>query len=479
MEDPTVSKTLTPPAPAETRKEGESAMFCTSCGTQNTADARFCKRCGHALDRSDTPIITEEEFTRPDVEEERFKSLLLLAFQKNETNDLDAAITACEEALTLRPNSTDAHSLLSTLYEKKGDRERAITEREKVVQLNPGSIADREKLDLLRDGEAVVPPRKIHMSRRQPGGGLFDSPASVAFAAVAVTLMILLVGTGYALWHNSRQPPLSATPPGLPAPPPYAITGTQQPGGGTVFAPQNPPPYPTQSPPPPGTQPPAGGGTTFTPGAAYGQPPYPPQYPAFDMAQGNRPVYDSASQPRVTPPAPVNPPTQERSASAGSERRSSDGTTFILPDDQNSGQNSQNPPTGGAAQSPSPNPGRIRIDIAPDSGRPAAPGEASPGASNSNNSRSARAAAKEYHLQGNYQAAIREYIRALDGAGEDSAMIHQQIAICHQRLGDKESAITHYEKALAGFREQIAAGRNVEAAKQGIRVCEAGIRACR
>ncbi len=478
MEDPTVSKTLTPPAPAETRKEGESAMFCTSCGTRNTADARFCKRCGHALDRSDAPTITEEEFTRPDVEEERFKSLLLLAFQKNEANDLDAAIAACEEALTLRPNSTDARSLLSTLYEKKGDRERAIVEREKVVQLNPGSIADREKLDSLRDGETAVTPRKIHMSRRQPGGGLFDSPASVAFAAVAVTLLILLLGTGYALWQNSRPQPLSTTPPVLPTPPPYAITGTQQPGG-TVFAPQNPPAYPAQSPPPPAIQPPAGAGTTFTPGAAYGQPPYPPQYPAFDLAQGSRPVYDGAGQPRVTPPAPVNPPAQDRSATPGGERRSRDGTTFILPDDQNAGQNTQNPPSGSAAQPPSSNPGRIRIDIAPDSGRSAAPGESAPGASSSSNSRSARAAAKEYHLQGNYQAAIREYIRALDGAGEDSAMIHQQIAICHQRLGDKESAITHYEKALAGFREQIAAGRNVEAANQGIRVCEAGIRACR
>jgi tetratricopeptide (TPR) repeat protein len=476
MEDPTVSKTRTPAAPAQTRKEGESAMFCTSCGTRNTADARFCKRCGHALERSEAPTITEEEFTRPDVEEERFKSLLLLAFQKNEANDLNAAIAACEEALTLRPNSTDAHSLMSTLCEKKGDRERAIAEREKVLQLNPGSIADREKLDSLREGETIVTPRKIHMSRRQPGGGLFDSPASVAFAAVAVTLLILLVGTGYALWQSSRSQPLATTPPSLPAPPPYGFTGTQQPGGATVFVPQNPSPYPAQPPASPAPQPPAGG-TTFTPGAAYGQSPYPPQYPPFDLAQGNRPVYDSASQPRVTPPAPVNPPTQDRSASAGSERRSNDGTTFILPDSQSSGQNPQS--DGGTVQPPPSNPGRIRIDIAPDSGRSAPASESSPGASNSNSSRAARAAAKEYHLQGNYQAAIREYIRALDGAGEDAAMIHQQIAICHQRLGDKESAITHYEKALAGFREQIAAGRNVEAANQGIRVCEAGIRACR
>jgi tetratricopeptide (TPR) repeat protein/ribosomal protein L40E len=477
MEDSTVSETLTTSAPAETLKEGESAMFCTSCGTRNTADARFCKRCGHALDRTDAPTITEEEFTRPDVEEERFRSLLLLAFQKNEANDLDAAIAACEEALTLQPNSTDAHSLMSTLYEKKGDREKAITEREKVLQLNPGSIADREKLDSLRDGEAAVTPRKIHMSRRQPGGGLFDSPASVAFAAVAVTLMILLIGTGYALWLNSKSPTLSTTPPGLPTPPPYAITGTQQPGGGTVFTPQNPSQYPGQSAPSPAQQPPAGGGTTFTPGAAYGQPQNPPQYPTFDLAQGNRPVYDGGSQSRATPPAPVTPPTQDRSATPGNERRNSDGTTFILPDNQNSG---QNPPSdGGTAQPPPSNPGRIRIDIAPDSGRTSAPGESTPGNANSGNSRTARAAAKEYHLQGNYQAAIREYIRALDGAGEDSAMIHQQIAICHQRLGDKESAITHYEKALAGFRDQIAAGRNVEAANQGIRVCEAGIRACR
>src|SRR5689334_4665850 len=173
---------------------GVSPMFCTQCGTRNGTDAKFCKLCGHKLERIGPLRISEEDFRLPDSSEERVRKLLLEAYTKYEAKDLDAAVAICAEALELRPDSTDAHSLMSTLHEKKGDRDIAISEREKVLELNPGSIADREKLDELRDGTLIVTPRKITTSSRKSSSSLLESPLAQAFAAIFVMLAVLVVG---------------------------------------------------------------------------------------------------------------------------------------------------------------------------------------------------------------------------------------------------------------------------------------------
>jgi tetratricopeptide (TPR) repeat protein len=93
-------------------------------------------------------------------------------------------------------------------------------------------------------------------------------------------------------------------------------------------------------------------------------------------------------------------------------------------------------------------------------------------------SRSRRAIALQAQLAGNYRTAVREYIKSLDGAGEDAAHIHYQIGLCYQRLEDRESAVAHYTDALAEYKRLAASGRNVEAANRGIKSCDAGIKAC-
>ena len=93
-------------------------------------------------------------------------------------------------------------------------------------------------------------------------------------------------------------------------------------------------------------------------------------------------------------------------------------------------------------------------------------------------SRSRRAVALQAQVQGKYRQAVRDYLKALDGAGDDAALIHQQVGVCYQRLDEKESAITHYNDAITEFKRQIASGKNVETAQSGIRFCEASIRNC-
>ena len=92
-------------------------------------------------------------------------------------------------------------------------------------------------------------------------------------------------------------------------------------------------------------------------------------------------------------------------------------------------------------------------------------------------SRSRRAIALQAQMRGDYRLAVREYLKALDGAGDDSGTIHQQVGICYQRLADKESAIAHYNYAIAEFKRQVSASRNAETAQNAIKSCERSIKA--
>ncbi|BDI30522.1 hypothetical protein CCAX7_25730 [Capsulimonas corticalis] len=85
-----------------------------------------------------------------------------MAFWHNDVGNLDAAILAAEAALTINPNSTTAHSLLGTLYEKKGNDALAIEHVEAVLQLNPDSAADAAKLEMLKRGvRAMAAPTPV------------------------------------------------------------------------------------------------------------------------------------------------------------------------------------------------------------------------------------------------------------------------------------------------------------------------------
>jgi Tfp pilus assembly protein PilF len=461
-------------------EKGESTMFCTGCGTKNTSDANFCKQCGHKLTKSGALKISEEDFALPESREEKVRSLLLLAFEKYEAGDLDAAIQTCTQALEIRPDSTDVHSLMSTLYEKKGDKDKAIAERERVLELNPGSIADREKLDELREGDISLKPFKINSSRRASTPVLFDSPGAQVAAAVAVMLLVLLVGA-WAVWTS--RPKMSAADlqakSGAPSqtlisnPAQQNAGGTQQPGQFNPFYPQ------TQA--------------NFQPGP-YPYNGYPQNYAGPSNNGGNS--SNNNDQPRNSEnrraelpplgshevgPAPVRPPFLD--SRAGSGNGNGAGGTVHLPDSEAPNTNASLPniPITNSNQV-RPNPpsqGKIEIVVSPggntgNTGKSTGNEASAP----SMDSHSLRRAAQDLQVRGQYKRAITEYIKALDGAGDEAASIHQQMALCYQRLDDFENAIAQYNAAISAFKAQAASGRNVDAANRGIKACETGIKAC-
>ncbi len=139
-------------------------MFCTECGTKNSADSKYCRECGTKInDGYRTMMLSLDDLRAIDNEknQERLAKLLDMAFWHNEAGNADAAVLACEAALAIHPQSTTAHSLLGTLYEKRGDDIKAIHHFEAVVSLNPDSAADATKLDQVRRGvhvKAAAPP---------------------------------------------------------------------------------------------------------------------------------------------------------------------------------------------------------------------------------------------------------------------------------------------------------------------------------
>ncbi len=170
-------------------------MFCTSCGTKNNEDANFCKQCGLKLGKPAQNRISGQDYARALPEDEQITALLERAYSARKDGDRLGAIALCHEALDLRPNSTSCHSLLGQLYEQGGERELAVEQYEKVLALNPGSIADRVKLDELRgDVPSVVTTRRQTPNIVIADRGKDTAPIDYrgpSFVLASVALMVL------------------------------------------------------------------------------------------------------------------------------------------------------------------------------------------------------------------------------------------------------------------------------------------------
>lgn len=89
----------------ETEVEGDERLFCTHCGHPNRDDARFCARCGEALQADPTLTLTpidgdedhSEDFPFPHDELEPGQALLLVKRGPNagSTFLVDKDLTTC------------------------------------------------------------------------------------------------------------------------------------------------------------------------------------------------------------------------------------------------------------------------------------------------------------------------------------------------------------------------------------------------
>jgi len=162
-------------------------MDCGNCGAHNPRGNEFCVKCGARLQ----PAPAEPAEARQTPDPERAQQLLEQAFRYSDQGLLAEAIETCRQATIANPSSTSAHSFLGILYERAGEREKAIREYELALSLSPESVAERESLDQLAR-EAAAPPILPRPARRLARAALIG--AFVAVSAVLVAAIFLTYG---------------------------------------------------------------------------------------------------------------------------------------------------------------------------------------------------------------------------------------------------------------------------------------------
>ena len=392
-------------------------MYCTRCGTNNAKTAKFCRECGRRLELG-VPQPTEEEQVEEQPEEVgKVGELAHQAFQSFEAGSLDDAVKLCYDALRIDPRSTDAHSLLGRVLERKGDLPGAIRHYERVLAINPKSAADRVKLSELR---ARAMPDVSFQTLDQRITAFLDTvreflvrthPWPAAIAAAAVTFIVLV-----ALWPKPQAPSPQVPPAGPQA---SASPSTPQAAG----------------PPVPGS-----GGTPQFIGT-------PPAVPA------GQPEYTDRGAAAVTPQAGAG---SRRQAPAAGARPVEVPSISIVP------RPIPSPPRPAPPAATPPRPGGGTITIQP---------SGNGGASQT----SPVDRARQLQMSGQYEEAIAAWKQALSGS-TNAGQVHQMIATCYKRLGRNRDAVGSFQDAISAYKQQVAAGSNVDEAQRGIRSSELGIK---
>lgn len=457
-------------------------MYCTACGVKNSPENNFCKQCGHKMDRPAPVKISEEAFDRALPDEEQVSALLERAYRLRSEGDVEGAILLCQEALRLKAESTSAHSLLGQLYAQQGEHDRAVQEYERVLQLNPGSIADRVKLDELRASDEPDAPARNGRTRIVLTEQKFTPESArngLAIASIAIILM--MAGGAFALkfWPQPAVPVTNKENAG-------ASAGVNQPPGSEQTSRSR----PLETERTASNLSPAVGSSAFTDpfGAGIGSVFSQDQAASAQQPRQNAtPVrMDSASGPAGSGVSPTtlnvkeiqNPPSKPAPAPRENNNR------IVLPSDDNvtedgngnykirvkMGNEGSNPAGGGGSSA------KIRVNEGPGGNAPAPPDFGNPPR---NEASTAIAMGNDLKGKGDFNRAIAAYQKALAGAGDEKAYVYQSIASCFQAKGDRDSAIYNYERAIPEWERLISEGRKADVARASIRTCEIGIRICR
>lgn len=453
-------------------------MYCHDCNTANSVDSKYCKECGAKINEGyRTMMLSVQDLPLGQSEEtlDRLTRLLDMAFWHNEAGNVAAAITASEAALAINPNSTTAHSLLGSLYEKKGENAQAIHHFEAVLALNPDSAADAAKLDQIRRGvhvKAVAPPLthqlvppvlvKLGPTLRQkwmglaeagvPRAGLLRQPLYAAGAMFGFLLVLGLLLT---------RPWASAEPAARPTSPAPSAVGVNRSAfaGETVSGPQAAAPAPPLV-------------LTPTPSSAGSY--YPaPLLTARDPFAGRAP----AAAPPAALPAWSLPPVPSRAAA---RRRRPTGRDL--------------PPLRLAALPPVGSEGSIApapVTLPAGIGGPLASLASIPQHTVVVNS--VAGAAGDSPAQAEAPSHIRITVHQAketdssdapvasgDGQSDGGAKAasYQENALSLQQGGEFKQARIAYQRAIRAYEAQIASGQDVETAQRGLAACQTGIQIC-
>ena len=465
-------------------------MYCSSCGAKNAAESNFCRQCGLKLEKTAPAHVTEEAFDRALPEDEQVTALLDRAYRRRKDNDLAGAIALCHEVLAIRPDSTTAHGVLGQLYEQSGERERAMEQYERVLALNPGSIADRVKLDDLRDGRqpgpATLGPLPKVVVVNSDGGPM---RGAMAWGA-GIGALLLLSGAALAIVFTRGAPRTqddrteqAARKYGSPD-----LRGAEDLERSRKIASSS------------AVQDRNGSGTLgsgavqgYVQAYGLGAPIVPLPTPAsqtsapqiqYVVPQGYGPRTPAAAQANAAPPVrrsqkPAPQPERASSdADAGSER-----IYLTVPgatpggDSHGAGASSgkpADPKNSGAAPGRQSTEPETRIRVTPFKGSV----DSTAGSPPTSEASAMIAVGQDKLNKMDYPGAILAFRKALGGANDESAYVYLELGQCYQAHHENRNAVSMYEHARDDYKKLVAAGRQLERANESIRICETGIKIC-
>lgn len=403
---------------------------CTHCGRESPEGARFCVSCGRTVG-VDSARSVERKNTPSSADLARADRFLTEAFGLSDEGRLTDAVRVARQVVEINPDSTTAHSLLGTLYERLGSRDAAIREYQTVLSLSPGSTADRQRLNELLGQPAtaaapaptVVIPKPTAATTRRPevlyvgGGG--------ALLVVVILAMVLLIGRS----GKKDEPAQSAVTP------PTRIT-TSAPMNGIV----NPSITPMPAPGLPSTTPAAGMPATPMPEFPNVTTEPAAEQPVQPGQPGPLPAEMRQPAPMILPYPGYRPPGQEE------PRVFLPGGGIIL-----------NTPVKVKLSAVTNRTGILSTSVLP-----------------------TPATAHRLVLSGRYEEASEVYEAALARQPNAPPKVREELAMVYSRLQEPAKAARHYMQALSQYEQQLrnsTDGDTASEAEHGIATCRAALRA--
>jgi len=424
-------------------------MKCSGCNTKNDADGRYCKQCGKPLSKGAVATLAQVE--------ERIENLIREALRLYEQARYDEALLACEGVLVLDGENVSALSLKGLIHEKRGEITLAIEAFEKVVLLNPLSVADRAKLDALKSNHPHHPDLS-HMPQTRKSVWMELLPTAVALSAAAALL-------AFGLWLTFR------------------LVGANTQTNVNFSSPANPPVEMAQNPNMKQLEP----GYSNQPEPSVVQPPA-TVTPLMEPDAGHR------AQPEpdgVLPPLSIDPSR----LSLMPERNSTPNLGAVIPNLPSNHRNGSDR-SGNASLPAPPNTNQrddgtiVMPDVNLDKKSEPDKGVYDIQITRRNNTQggndsgtrapsvnSLLQTAQQQQLAGNYRQAIATYesaVRQVQYPGE----VYQQIAMCYYRLGEKGNARQYYQLAIEKLQAQIQANYETARARSALQACQQGLALC-
>lgn len=195
-------------------------MYCIQCGAKNPDDSNFCRKCGMDVRTLRSAAMDAPPDVPSEVDDEEVGMMLERAYQYYDAGSLDLAFDAVRSALRANPESVAGRSLLSSIYERRGNLEAAIRQMERVVDSNPESSADINRLEALRLRARIEREEMEPVGSNSVWVQSLSRSKVVAGAAVALLLVaaVMVFATRGGRPVDQEDTTVAATPPASQAP---------------------------------------------------------------------------------------------------------------------------------------------------------------------------------------------------------------------------------------------------------------------